>query len=730
MAGGTHAVEHVRRCYRLIAADSMTPYGERALDGELAALRAAGNGSRNEQLNRAAFAIGQLVGGRQLEPVSAKAALTEAARTAGLDPREIAVTLESGWEAGTLEPRAPEAKPGNAAPARRPQRVASFEYQDAHGVTLYRNVRMEPGHDGGRKSFIHEHPDGAGGWAKGRGGDPVPYRLPDLRAAAADAIVFTTEGEAKADRLASWGLVATSHKGWKGDWHVLCGRRVVILPDRDKSGAQQAERALKALRPQCSRVAVLTLPRLTRDGADVLDWDGDATELEALALAALEAPEPEPAPNQSGADPRAEVSEDAIALDFTARHRETLRFDHSIGSWFEWDGERWSRDGCSRAFHYARQIGRTLGKGERATCKAAVAGGAERFARADPAHAVEATYWDRDPWLLGTPGGTVDLRTGRLRRARPDDAITKLAGATPEPGSPELWLRFLHESFCGDAELVRFAQQWFGYTLTGDTREHALAFAHGGGGNGKSVWLNTKLAIVGDYAVTATMETFTASRGDRHSTELAMLRGARLVTASETEEGRAWAEARLKALTGGDPITARFMRQDNFTFHPEFKLTIVGNHAPALVNVDDAMRRRFNIVPFINKPAAPDRELEQKLRAEHGRILAWAIEGCLDWQANGLIRPAAVKAATAEYFEGEDLLGQWLAERCEVGRQRWELPARLYADWKAFATENGEAVGTNTDFGKRLTAKGFPSKASCGVRKRVGLSLNSTGASA
>lgn len=698
----------------------MTPYGERALDGELTALRSAGAGVRNEQLNRSAFAAAQLAAGRQLEASSAKAALTEAARAAGLQPREIANTLESAWRAGSLEPRAPD-PPKASRPAHRPQRVATFEYQDRDGVTLYRNVRLEPGHDGGRKSFVHEHPDGKGGWAKGRGADAVPYRLPDLLAAPQDAIVYMAEGEAKADRLASWGLIATSHKGWKAGWHMLGGRRVIILPDRDTAGTQQADRALKALRPQCARVVTLELPRLSHDGADVLDWDGDAAELEALALAALSAPEPQA--EEVASSDGMEVSEDAIALDFTARHRDTLRFDHSVGSWYEWDGERWSRDGCSRAFHYARTIGRTLGKGERVTCKAAVAAGAERFARADPAHAVEASYWDRDPWLLGTPGGTVDLRTGHLRRALPGDAITKHAGSTPEAGMPELWLRFLHESFCGDVELVRFAQQWFGYALTGDTREHALAFAHGGGGNGKSVWLNTMVAIVGDYAATASMETFTASRTDRHSTELAMLRGARLVTASETEEGRAWAEARVKALTGGDPITARFMRQDNFTFRPEFKLTIVGNHAPALANVDDAMRRRFNIVPFINKPVAPDRELEKKLQAEHGRILAWAIEGCLDWQANGLIRPEAVKAATAEYFAGEDLLGQWIEERCDVGRQHWDLPTRLYADWRGFATTNGEAVGTNTDFGKRLSAKGFPSKASSGVRKRIGLSL-------
>ena len=146
--------------------------------------------------------------------------------------------------------------------------------------------------------------------------------------------------------------------------------------------------------------------------------------------------------------------------------------------------------------------------------------------------------------------------------------------------------------------MMRFLQQIVGYCLTGDTREHALFFIYGPGGNGKSVFLNTVSAIIGDYATTAAMDTFVASKSDRHPTDLAGLRGARLVAASETEEGRAWAEAKIKAITGGDPISARFMRQDFFTYRPQFKLVIVGNHKPVLKNVDDAAERRFNIIPF------------------------------------------------------------------------------------------------------------------------------------
>lgn len=418
-----------------------------------------------------------------------------------------------------------------------------------------------------------------------------------------------------------------------------------------------------------------------------------------------------------------EISEDAIALAFTARYRDSLRFDFNAGRWFQWNGTRWESDNTALAFHYARQLGRALTDGQRSMCKAAVASGAERFARADPAHATTSTRWDTDRMLLGTPNGTVDLNTGELSPPDPKKMITKLTGVAPEVGEPTLWLKFLREALVGDEDAVTFVQQWFGYCLTGETREHSLAFLYGPGGNGKSVCVNTLVAILGDYAVTSTMDTFTASRFDSHSTDLAMLRGARLVTASETEEGRHWAEARIKQLTGGDPITARFMRQDNFTFRPEFKLTIAGNHAPSLRNVDDAMKRRLIILPFTNKPKSPDLSLEVKLRAEHGKILNWAIEGCLDWLSLGLIRPLSVTKATDEYFNDQDLLAQWLEERCDLGERRNAPPTQLYKSWSEYARVAGDDPGNIKTFVSELQRRGFVPGKSNGTRVYRGLSL-------
>ena len=366
------------------------------------------------------------------------------------------------------------------------------------------------------------------------------------------------------------------------------------------------------------------------------------------------------------------VTEDSAALQFREEYRDRLRYCHDTGAWFLWDNNIWRQVRTGIPFHWARELARTLVKNEPdrvryLTSKTSFAAAVERFCKSDPAFAVTSQVWDQDTFLLGTPGGTVDLRTGTLRASQPAEGITKQTAITPAGLSRcPLWMSFLHETTGGDEELIRFLQMMAGYSLTGDTREHSLVFIYGPGGNGKSVFLNVLTGVLRGYATVAAMDTFVASKFASHPTELAALRGARLVTASETEEGRAWAESRIKQLTGGDPVSARFMRQDFFTFRPQFKLLIIGNHRPVLSNVDEAARRRFNIIPFTRKPAVPDPELEQKLKPEWPGVLRWMIEGCLEWQRKGLIRPPSVTRETESYFADQDLLGQWLDSECDV----------------------------------------------------------------
>jgi len=416
-----------------------------------------------------------------------------------------------------------------------------------------------------------------------------------------------------------------------------------------------------------------------------------------------------------------ELTEDGIALAFTRAHQDSLRYCHDTGSWFHWTGHIWRRERTKLAFTWARQVARQMlnqlgDANDRVKfSRAAVAAAVERFAQADRVFAVTSETWDPDPWLLGTPIGTVDLKTGHIRPALQTDYITRMTAVAPAetPDCPR-WLKFLGEA-CGEDEgLIRFLQQWAGYCLTGDTREESLLFIYGPGGNGKGKFLGALQGILADYCRNAAMDSFTAAQhGDKHPTDIAMLKGSRMVCASETEEGRAWAEVRIKALTGRDKISARFMRQDFFEFTPEFKLTIIGNHKPVLHNVDDAAKRRFNMVPFLFQPPEPDKALDEKLKAEWPAILRWMIDGCIDWQMNGLVRPGVVVDATAAYFSEQDIIHQWIEDCCEVGKKHADTVASLFKSWSDYALANGEKPGSTKSFSQILIRNG------CAPVKRI-----------
>jgi putative DNA primase/helicase len=289
--------------------------------------------------------------------------------------------------------------------------------------------------------------------------------------------------------------------------------------------------------------------------------------------------------------------------------------------------------------------------------------------------------------------------------------MTKLTGASPLPGCP-LWLSFLSWATDGDKKLEQFLQRLAGYSLTESAREQALFFFHGRGGNGKGVFLQTLTGVLGTYAITATMEAFTESKHDRHPTEIAMMNGARLVVAQETDEGRRWAEGRIMGLTGGDRISSRFMHKDFFEFTPKFTLIMAGNHLPGLNSVNPAKKRRLRIIPFRasidEKEKDPD--LVSKLEAEWGGILQWAIDGCLEWQRIGLVPPPVVRKATDHYFEAEDSVGRWLSECCVTGATCRDSSARLYQSWSHWAARAGEAPKPQKLLSQELCNRGFKQK--------------------
>lgn len=422
-----------------------------------------------------------------------------------------------------------------------------------------------------------------------------------------------------------------------------------------------------------------------------------------------------------------EFSEDAIACNFENQHHADFRFTAQWSQWNKWDGERWPRSEME-----VQDRLRTISRIASALCddkrlarrlaSAQTISGAERLVKSSPALAMKPEQWDADSWVLNTPRGIVDLRTGKLHASRRSAYCTMMTAVAPAGGC-YLWTGFLKCVLGDDKELLGFAQKLCGYLLTGQTSEHLLVFLYGTGANGKTVFLNTITGLMGDYARTASMDTFTETKSAGHPTELAYLRGARLVVATETAEGGRWNESRIKVLTGGDKISARFMRGDFFEYMPQFKLVIAGNHRPSLRTVDEAMRRRFRLLPFTTTipEAERDPRLTEKLRAEWPGILQWAIDGCLEWQRSGLSVPAAVKAASLDYMQAEDVLQQWIEERCETSPDAWAASSTLFASWQKYAESSGEFPGSQKRFAEKLTSHGFKLRRTMTARGFAGI---------
>ncbi len=324
------------------------------------------------------------------------------------------------------------------------------------------------------------------------------------------------------------------------------------------------------------------------------------------------------------------------------------------------------------------------------------------------------------------PNATYDLGTGTARKPNPLDYITKkTACSVAPPGTPHpLWTAFLNRITAGNIELQQFLQRYIGYCCTGFPNEHVFLFAWGTGANGKGTFINTVARIFGDYATVADMNTFIASNTERHPADLAKLYGARLVVAQETHKGRRWDETKIKALTGGDKITARYMRQDYFDFTPTFKLFIVGNHKPRLDYVDEAMCRRLLLVPFTVQIPEHERDpnLPNKLwEQERWAILRWCIDGALEWKSIGLNPPNIVRDATSSYFEDQDTLGQWLAESAErvLDPRAHTLTRDLFASWKAWCDPRNLKPGSEKAFSESLTDKGFRKQQDPKTRRSV-----------
>ena len=426
-----------------------------------------------------------------------------------------------------------------------------------------------------------------------------------------------------------------------------------------------------------------------------------------------------------------ELTEDGVALGFAAAAEGRFVFDHTSQQWFRWDGGRWALDAKAGAFHQVRLFCRKVRERQpeppKAMAKIAFTSNVERAARTDPRLAVSHEDWDRDRWLLGVPGGVIDLRTGEHRPGDPKNFIrrqTAVAPAAPGTTAP-LWFAFLKDVTRDDADLQGFLQRLAGYVLTGDVSEEVLTFLYGPGGNGKGVFLGAIVSILADYAVSVPIEVFVANSRLNLEYYRARMVGARLVTASETEAGATWSESLIKELTGNEaPLSARDPYGKPFTFLPHFKLCLVGNHAPRLKGRTPAMERRLRVVPFTNEPAQPDPELKDKLRAEYPAILRWMLDGCGQWRAKRLGTSKAISEATSAYFQQQDGFRRWMEECCHLNPDFSDRPGALFADFTAWARDNGEAPVSSGEFREMVErTKGLRYVANKGTRYVRGIAL-------
>jgi putative DNA primase/helicase len=462
-------------------------------------------------------------------------------------------------------------------------------------------------------------------------------------------------------------------------------------------------------------------------------------------------PTPPGQPDASQATTKtANLTDRGNAIRLVKAHGQEIRHCYPWNKWFAWDGTRWRIDDTGEVPRRAKRMLENLfewtleqmeqlrdegSKAERSAelnklqklqswCLRSEA--APRInamldlARSEDGIPILPEDMNHNPWLLNCINGTVDLRTGELRPHCPNDLLTKLC---PTPYDPKVlaprWLEFLSQIFAGDLDLVNYLQHLLGYSLTADISEQTLAIFHGAGANGKSVLVNTVLAVMGEDYTHAAMPDFLLDRhGDRHPTAIAALFGKRLLVCQETGAGRRLNEALVKWLTGGDRLTGRRMREDFWSFDPTHKSIMVTNYRPEVRGNDNGIWRRLRLIPFnITFPEEKqDKKLPQKLLAEAQGILRWLVQGAVEWSKGGMKTPNSVLQTTRAYRNDEDLFAQFLAECCLLGPGYQCRASELYTRFRQWHESRGEArPPTQRVFGEAMTAQGYGRKTNNGT---------------
>ena len=413
-----------------------------------------------------------------------------------------------------------------------------------------------------------------------------------------------------------------------------------------------------------------------------------------------------------------------------------IRFCFQWKKWLIWDSTHWEVDETNEIERLAKIVTRNIHREvadinlseEQAKAITRHAHQSEKrerikatisLAESEPTIPVVPDKLDADPWLLNCKNGTVDLRTGELKKHNRQDLITRVVpyDYSPEGKEPARWLSFLERIFNNDTELISFVQRLLGYSLAGVVREHILAIFYGKGDNGKSVLLETLREILGEYGMVATASLLLAMKHKGHPTDIADLFRKRFVYAIETDDGRHIAEATVKQLTGGDSIRTRRLYENSWQFTPSHTLFLATNHKPDVTGTDHGIWRRLRLVPFdVRIPKAEqDAELKDKLLLEAPGIVRWLVQGCVEWQRLGLSEPGAVTKATGDYRQEQDTLGRFFEEHCLIGSAYRVKFSALYECYKNWAETSGERCESQKNLGAQLVERDFEKKKSNGI---------------
>ncbi len=642
--------------------------------------------------------------------------------------------------------------------------VAAYSYFDELGRLAYQTCKTA------NKQFPPRHLTRDGLWKWGRNGAKrILYRLPELISAIKKwpkAPVYICEGEKDVDRCWNEDLIATCCVGGAGGAWLdrytaeLAGRHVAILPDNDDAGRQFADRVASRLIGKAKSVKVLQIPGLPEKGdvSDYFDNGGTKRQLLTLKKKSPKWEPPERVEDTSQVINPVEMGAERTDLEnarrYAQKHGGAVRFDHVRSKWLVYDGSRWVIDKTGEVERRGKEVadeiwrdGLTSGNQDAIKHAAKVASAAAirnmiKLAESEPGIPVTADELDRHPMLLNCPNGTLDLESRELRPHRRDDMLTKLCPTEFVPDAESrLWRKALLDIFDNDESLIAFVQRFFGMCLTGDVREQVVTFLHGDGANGKTVFLDAVMQTIGeDYVIKAADEILMAKNSEVHPTAFADLFGVRMAVVMETDFGKKLSEGSLKALTGGDRVRARRMREDYWEFRPTHKIVLCTNHLPHVSGTDHAIWRRILRIPFnvtfteckrtAKQPGfrVADKQLSRKLAAEREAILAWLVDGCRDWLENGLRTPEVMKKATEEYRQHEDVLGRFLKEKCTFGSGKQVQSSNLYTAYKFWCESNGETPLSLRQFADSLTDRKFERKKSSNTYY-VGLSLRQSNTS-